>query len=80
MRLTIRLDRELLARARKHAAEAGVSLRHTVEAALRAYLGAETRPRPYRLRWRTERGRLRPGVNLDDRRRLFHIMESPKRT
>jgi len=33
------------------------------------------RNEPYRLRWRSERGRLLPGVNLDSRDHLFDRMD-----
>ncbi|RMD83977.1 MAG: DUF2191 domain-containing protein, partial [Candidatus Dadabacteria bacterium] len=59
------------------AAERGVPLRRIVEDALRAFLrsrSGSSRQR-YRLRWSTERGRIQPGVRLDDRDTLFDLME-----
>jgi len=78
MRTTIDFIDDVLRRAKKRAADDGVSLRDLVERALRSYL--ETRPRRagYRLRWRTERGRLQPGVDLDDRDALFDRMDGRK--
>lgn len=77
MRTTIDIQDELLRRAKRKAADDQTSLREIVETALRSYL---SRRKPgsgeYRLRWRTERGRIRPGVRLDDRDVLFDIMEN----
>jgi Arc/MetJ family transcription regulator len=75
MRTTIDIADELLRLAKKRAADEGLTLRAIVEAALRGYL---TRRRPdagYRLRWSTERGRLLPGVDLDDRSALFDVLD-----
>ena len=75
MRTTIDISDELLRRAKKKAADAGVALRQIVEAALRSYMGGSAKAGTYRLRWRTEKGRLQPGVNLDDRDHLFDLMD-----
>ena len=75
MRTTIDISDDLLRRAKRKAADTGVALRHIVEAALRGYLGGRSKGETYRLRWRTERGRLQPGVNLDDRDHLFDLMD-----
>jgi len=75
MRTTIDISDELLRKAKRKAADAGVALRHVVEAALRSYLGGGVKGGAYRLRWRTERGRMQPGVNLDDRDHLFDLMD-----
>ena len=56
-------------------ASEGTSLRAVVERALRSYLGGGVRKSGYRLHWRPERGRLRPGLRLDDRDALFDLME-----
>jgi hypothetical protein len=73
MRSTIDIPDELFRRAKRRAADDGVPLRAVFEAALRRYLeGGEATT--YRLRWRTESGRLRPGVRLDDRSALFDLM------
>lgn len=75
MRTTIELNDELLRGVRHRAADEGTTLRAVVERALRSYLGGSIRDSGYRLRWRPERGRLRPGVRLDDREALFDLME-----
>jgi Arc/MetJ family transcription regulator len=75
MRTTIELNDELLLAAKRRAAEGRRPLRAVVEAALRAYLGRPVHRKGYRLQWRTERGKLRPGVRLDDRDALWDLME-----
>lgn len=74
MRTTIELGDELLRQAKKRAADEGVPLREVIESALRRYLAGGRRRAGYRLQWRPERGRLQPGVNLDDRDALFDLM------
>ncbi|HEV8132772.1 MAG TPA: DUF2191 domain-containing protein [Acidobacteriota bacterium] len=75
MRTTIDLNDQLLRDAKRRAAQEGVPLRQVIECALRAHLGTQaTRPK-FKLQWRTERGRLQPGVRLDDRDALFDLME-----
>jgi predicted transcriptional regulator len=76
MRTTIELNDELLRRVKRRAADEGTSVRAIVERALREHLGrAPLRTRRYRLAWRTERGRLQPGVRLEDRDALFDLMD-----
>lgn len=72
------INDELFRRAKRRAADDAVTLREVVEAALRAYLGGGGKARPYQLRWRAEKGRLLPGVNLDDRDALFDLMDGRK--
>jgi hypothetical protein len=74
MRTTVDLNDTLLRLAKKRAAEEGIPLREFMEAALRLYLSPQPR-RKYRLVWRTDKGRLMPGVNLDDRNALFDLMD-----
>ncbi len=76
MRTTLDIDDSLLAAARRRAAEKGTTLTAFVENALAAAL--TRRPAgapPYRLVWKTHRGRLLSGVNISDRDRLFDAME-----
>jgi len=75
MRTTIDIADELLRLAKKRAADEGLTLRAVVEAALRGYLARRRPSAAYRLRWRTERGRVLPGVDLDDRNALFDILD-----
>jgi hypothetical protein len=76
MRTTLDLDDTLLEAARKRAVERGRTLTAVVEEALAALLAS--RPltgKRYRLRWKTHKGRLLPGVNLADRDSLYDAME-----
>ncbi len=75
MRTTIEISDEILRPAMQRAAEEGRSLRHVVETALRAYLGRRKPGSRYKLKWRTEKGRILPGVRLDDRDALFDLMD-----
>ena len=75
MRTTVDLNDELLRKAKRRAAWEGRTLRQIVEQALRAHLKGPRGPAGYRLSWRTQRGRVLPGVRLDDRDVLFEIME-----
>jgi len=78
MRTTLDLSDELLRAAKKRAADERVPLREVVENALRRYLSGRQRRSEYRLRWSTEKGRLQPGVDLDDRDSLFDAMGGRK--
>jgi len=75
IRTTIEISDELLRQAKKKAVHEGTSLRAVVEAALRRHLEDRPRRSRYRLRWHAERGRLMPGVRLDDRDVLLDVME-----
>jgi hypothetical protein len=76
MRTTLDLDDALLAAARLRAAEKGTTLTAFVEHALAAALSRRTQGgKPYRLAWKTHRGRTLPGVDVADRDRLYERME-----
>ena len=76
MRTTLDLDDRLLAGAKRRAAEKGTTLTAFVEAALAAALARRPpRGEPYRLEWKTHRGRLLPGVDVTDRDSLFDVMD-----
>ncbi len=74
-RTTLELNDELLHKAKELAARERTTLKAIVERALRSHLSRRNPVRSYRLRWRPERGRLQPGVRLDDRDALFDLME-----
>ena len=78
MRTTIDISDELFRQAKRKAAEDGIPLREVVDAALRSYLSRRPTRRGYRLRWKTGRGRILPGVDLDDRDSLFDLMDGRK--
>ena len=77
MRTTIRLDDDLLRRAKEHAARSGKTLTAVIEEALRQALARTERPaRRRRIRLTTVRGKgLIPGVDLDDSADLLEKME-----
>lgn len=75
MRTTIDLNDELLRAAKRRAADEGTTLKAVIERALRAALLPTRGKGKYRLRWRTEKGTLLPGVRLDDRDSLFDLMD-----
>ncbi|MBI4236941.1 MAG: DUF2191 domain-containing protein [Deltaproteobacteria bacterium] len=74
-RTTLVIDDDLFRMLKLRAAQQGATLREFVSALLRrALLPTKARIR-YQLRWTTERGKVLPGVNLDDRDALFNLME-----
>ncbi len=76
MRTTVDINDQLLRDAKRRAAQEGTTLRRLIEKAVRGYLRPRSSQRgDYKLRWRTECGRLQPGVRLDDRDALFDLME-----
>jgi Arc/MetJ family transcription regulator len=75
MRTTIEISDELFRQVKKRAADERTAFRQVVENALRVYLGKQPKRKSYQLRWHTERGRLLPGVRLDDRDALFDLMD-----
>jgi predicted transcriptional regulator len=76
MRTTIRLDDDLLVRAKRAAVERGTTLTALIEEALRRALAPDV-PEPRRpLALPTFRGDgLQPGVDLDDTASLLDLME-----
>lgn len=75
MRTTVDLSDELFRRAKRRAADEQTTLKAVVEAALRAWLAPRRGGKGYRLQWRPVRGKLQPGVDLDDRDALFDLMD-----
>ena len=75
VRTTIDLNDELFRTAKRQAASERITLRQLIERALRAHLGSSRRASRYTLSGRTEKGRLQPGVRLDDRDALFDLMD-----
>lgn len=80
VRTTIRLDDRLLRELRKHAAARGRTLTAVIEDAVRQFLlrtaAGDGRPKAPPFRVITFKGRLRPGVDLDDSAALLELMES----
>lgn len=75
MRTTVDIDDELLIRARAQAARQGTTLTAVIEAALAAALAPAPQRKKFKLRWKTHKGRLLPGVDVSDRDALFDAME-----
>jgi len=75
VRTTIELNDELLRAAKRRAADEGLTLKEIVERSLRAHLNLSGPRRGYRLKLKVVKGKLRPGVRLDDRDALFDLME-----
>lgn len=78
METNITIDEELYRAASLKASREGVAISDVVEKALREFLGKPEPPpksEPYKLQWRTMRGELMPGVNIDDRKSLYDIMD-----
>jgi hypothetical protein len=78
MRTTVEINDELFRKAKKKAADEGVPFRAVIESALRSYLEKKKEKSGYKLKWRPEKGRLQPGVDLEDRDSLFDIMDGLK--
>jgi len=75
MRTTLEISDELFRQLKRKAADDGKPVRQVVESALRFYLGKAKSRKTYQLQWHSERGRLLPGVRLDDRDTLFDLMD-----
>ncbi len=78
MRTTIRLDEDLLAKAKRRAADTGRTLTSLFEDALRESLArVEPSARSKPIRFKTFKGDgLHPGVDLDDSASLVEMMDS----
>jgi hypothetical protein len=77
MRTTVRLDDQLLRRAKQYALAHGETLTAVLERALRELLARREAPKPIkRLELVTFKGRgIRAGVDLDDSASLMDVME-----
>lgn len=77
MRTTVRLDDQLLAAAKQHAAKTGCTLTSLLEDALRTFLTMNKRStKTARPKLPTfNGGGLRPGVDLDNSADLLDVME-----
>lgn len=77
MRTTLTLDEDVLRLARRRAAEENRPLKDIINEVLRSGL-TNNAPRgkaSYKFRLTTVRGRQLPGVDLDDRDKLYDLME-----
>ncbi len=79
MRTTIRLDDELLARAKQFAVSSGRTLTAVIEDALReALVRKDSQPKRPRPRLPTFRAQLLPGVDLNDTAALADLMDADR--
>ena len=77
MRTTLNLDDRLYQAAKIRATSEGTTVTQVIQDALTEFLHNKpnaTRSR-YKLRWPTQKGRLLPGVNPDDRTSLYDAMD-----
>lgn len=78
MRTTIRIDDELLRRARVTAADSGRSLGDVIDDALRAHFAQrDATTMPVTIPTYGSRG-LRPGVDLEDKAALADLLDQPE--
>jgi hypothetical protein len=76
MRTTIRLNDQLFKQAKRVAAETGRTFTEVVEDALRqSFSAGKDAPPRKRIVLPTAKGRLRPGIDLDNSAELLDIME-----
>jgi hypothetical protein len=76
MRTTLEIDDGLVREVKRRAAETGRTMTEVIEEALREGLRPPRRPeQTEKLRWRTVSGRVRPGVDVNDRDALYDLME-----
>jgi hypothetical protein len=76
MRTTLNLEDQLLRDVKRLAIEQNTTMTSVIEGALREALARRARPgAPYKFRWVTVKGRLRPGVDVNDRDNLVDVME-----
>jgi len=74
MRTTLTLRDDLVQKLRRRAADEHVPLKVLVNRLLDDSL-APRPAKPYRFKWKTVRGKILPGVRLDDRKSLYDLME-----
>ena len=75
MRTTIDLDDRLFSELKQEAARRGTTMREIVSECVRKELAAPKRAAKYVFRWKTHRGRMMPGVRLNDRKSLYDLMD-----
>jgi plasmid stability protein len=76
MRTTLDLDDELVKEIKRRAADSGRTMTQELEDVLREGLRSRAPGgKPFRLRLPTVKGKLLPGVDLNDRDSLYDIME-----
>ena len=74
-RTTIVLDDDVLESLKIRSAREGTSMKDLVNRYLREVLSGKKKRSSYKFEWKTYKGKLQPGVSLEDRDTLFEIME-----
>ncbi len=76
MRTTVNINDALMRRLKQESAKQNVTMGELITRALQQLLSGSKSPGgTYRLKWRTEKGSVMPGVVLTDRDSLFEIMD-----
>lgn len=76
MRTTLNLDDRLYQAAKIRATSEGTTVTQVIQDAMKEFLHRPNATRSqYKLRWPTQKGRLLPGVNPDDRTSLYDVMD-----
>jgi hypothetical protein len=77
-RTTIVLDEDVMEMLKIRSAQEGTSMKDLVNRSLRDFFSKKRRSKAFEFEWKTFRGKLQPGVSLEDRDTLFEIMEGRK--
>ena len=72
------LDDDVLELLKIRSAQENTSMKDLVNRYLRESFARKKRGPAYKLEWKTFKGKLQPGVSLEDRDTLFEIMEGRK--
>lgn len=76
MRTTIEIDDRLFRELKRRAADQGTTLRKVLNDTLSSSLHQPKRRVKYKFSWKVDpRGKMLPGVRLDDRNSLFDLMD-----
>lgn len=75
MRTTIELEDHLFRELKQEAARRGTTLREIISESVRKELAGRKTPKKYVFRWKTHRGRMLPGVKINDRKSLYDLMD-----
>jgi hypothetical protein len=76
MRTTIEIDDRVFRELKREAAELGTTLRKVVNDRLSRSVHAPKPREKYKFKWKVDpRGKMLPGVQLNDRKSLFDLMD-----
>ncbi len=77
-RTTVVIEEELLAAVKEFAADKGWSLSKAVAELVKIGMNRPKEAENYAFTWRTFRGKTAPGLDIDDRDKLYDMMEGEK--